>query len=357
MAAYERTSMAGLIDQLQSAPESFDLFQALSLLERHEPERALLGTSVGLDETVRLLAQVSLGFVSSDVNAIGPSERVGPPLALKSAVMSLAGATGPLPLPFSEWLMERHRQRDRAGLEFLDIFNQRALAFLYRSRRKHRLGLFPRDVLESPLFRSLDRLTGLGLQEGVRGPQGARPWLRHASLQGAAPRSMTSLLTLLSDRLGVRLSGRQFVGGWFSVAPGDRARLITRAKLAGRSQLGQNSTLGANVWDQSAGLELQTPDLGATALEDFLPGGGNYKLLGWLARDHLQSQVNIQLRLQPQEVDLPLRSLGSDGPRLGHTSWLLSCLPSPIGSQAFSPGVQVGQPLVQVVVAMPTPEI
>ena len=51
--------MPDLIEQLRRAPQTFNLFQALSILERSEPARAALGTSVGLDESVRLAAVVA----------------------------------------------------------------------------------------------------------------------------------------------------------------------------------------------------------------------------------------------------------------------------------------------------------
>ena len=62
MATVERAPMRDLIAQLRAAPHGFDLFQAISLLERSEPSREPLGTSIGLDEAVRLSAEVSLAL-------------------------------------------------------------------------------------------------------------------------------------------------------------------------------------------------------------------------------------------------------------------------------------------------------
>ena len=63
------------------------------------------------------------------------------PDLLREAALSLAGAQGPLPLPFTEMVLERRAARDRATGEFLDIFNHRFLSFLYRGRKKHHIGL------------------------------------------------------------------------------------------------------------------------------------------------------------------------------------------------------------------------
>ena len=70
--------MPDLIDQLRQAPQSFNLFQALSILERSEPARAALGTSVGLDESVRLVAQIGMGFAPSDLASLADSGAARP---------------------------------------------------------------------------------------------------------------------------------------------------------------------------------------------------------------------------------------------------------------------------------------
>ena len=87
--------MRDLITQLAEAPQSFDLFQAISLLERSEPDRAAVGTSLGLDEALRFSADVTLSFMPSDVSAVLLSKREGPPLTLSTSALSLAGAHGP----------------------------------------------------------------------------------------------------------------------------------------------------------------------------------------------------------------------------------------------------------------------
>jgi type VI secretion system protein ImpH len=225
-----------------------------------------------------------------------------------------------------------------AGLEFLDIFNQRLLAFLYRGRKKHQLGLSSKGVDDSPLARSLDDLSGLGRAAGARAPGGQQAWLRHAGLQGPAPRSMSTLLALLSDRLKIIFEGRQFVGAWHPVAPSERAVLGRPTGLAGKPapggrRLGVDTTLGRRGWDQAAAIELRALALPLAEYLSLLPCGANHALLGWLASRHLQSDIEIRLCLTlqglgPGPVPAPKaqahahRIGGSDGPRLGLTSWL-----------------------------------
>ncbi|WP_229212273.1 type VI secretion system baseplate subunit TssG [Duganella sp. HH105] len=318
--------MSDLMSLLRDDPHAFDLFQAISILERSEPARAHVGTSVGMDEALRLSSQVDLSFAPSDVSGLHDSKQAGPTLTLKTPVLTLAGAQGPLPMPFTELLMERRRARDMSGLEFLDIFNQRLLGFLYRSRRKHHLALSTDSINHAPIVRSLDALSSLGRAEGVRGPDGQQAWLRHAGLQGAAPRSMVSLLAVVRDRMGVHFSGKQFVGGWHALAPCDRARLHDQGKPAPMTaRLGMGASLGARAWDQGAGMALDAPPLQPAQYAALLPGAKDHALLGWLVARHLQSDIQVRLRLDlAVRPETRLKPDAELPPRLGLSTWLCS---------------------------------
>lgn len=310
-----RSPALALIERLYSQPQGFNLFQAISLLERHAPERAAMGTGVGLDEAALLRGSVSLAFAPSDVVSVQPAATPKDRSTLTSAAMSLAGANGPLPLPFTEMLLQRRPAKDRAALDFLDIFHGRWLAFLYRSRKKHHIGLNWRaGQQDNPVARTIDALSGLGRAEGARGPLGEVARLNHAGLQNAAPRSMLNLLTLLSDRLNLSFKGRQFLGGWQDLDMVDQVPL-------GRAVLGQQAVLGRRAWDAAAGIELIVVAVPMLRLPSLLPGGQDHALMGWLLRRHTQSELQVRLVLQPEaKVSALIPGLGQA--RLGWTSWL-----------------------------------
>lgn len=336
--------MPDLIARLLTRPASFGLFQALHLLERAEPTRRPVGTSLGLDEAAGLSGPVSLGFPCSDVRAVVPGAQPGAPMVLSSPVMTLAGGQGPLPLPYTEMLLRAQREREEAPQAFLDIFQQRLLAFLYRGRCKHDVALWSGPLQQAPVMRALDALSGLGRAHGARAPQGQAAWLRHAGLQGAAPRSLAALLTLLRDRLDIAFTGHAFEGAWHPLAPEERARLASR-RPAGGSALGQGAGLGARVWNPSAGIALATPALDPAQAESLLPGGAGHDLLAWLVARHQQQDtpLNLQLDLAGVPVTPVGGRLPSDAaatapvmlPRLGLSAWLYG--PQRAGHRAASP--------------------
>lgn len=323
MATHERPSDDTLIERLIRRPQGFNLFQAISLLERTEPQSVRIGTGQGQLEAVRLSALVSLGFQPSDVAQVGLGAASGEAFTLSTPVLSLAGANGPLPLPFTELVLERRAARDRATIDFLDIFNHRFLAFLYRGRKKHNIGLNWDSHSASALAACLDRLSALGLAEGARSPQGESEWLRHAGLMGGAPRSMTGLTALLTDRFGVQARGLQFQGGWQKLEPQECSRLGGRGLAAAR--LGHTAVLGRRAWYQGAGLRIELGRLAPQRLRAFLPGGREHGLAHWLIRRYLQQDLQVELALKPAAGELGRSTLGAGaGLRLGWTSWLVT---------------------------------
>ena len=340
MGADDRLPATALIARLIANPQGFDLFQAISLLERAVPHARPLGRGHGAGEAVRLSGFVSLAFEPSDVRSVRcgePPRRPsaherephaasrapgvpGPAYTLSTPVLTLAGANGPLPMPFTELVLEGRAQRDSATADLLDIFNHRFLSFLYRSRKKHAPGLNWRSPHSSALAACLDSLSNLGLRGALRGPHGEHLWLRHAGLLSAAPRSMTGLLALLSDRLGMPVRGVQFVGGWREIDKTDSLRLARVGTRAPR--LGGQSMLGRRAWDQAAGIRIEFADLSRERFAALLPGGPDHALAQWLIHCYVQQDFDVEfvLKLAPQKVTCALG--GANAARLGWTSWV-----------------------------------
>lgn len=322
----QRPPGTALTDRLLSRPQGYDLFQAIGLLERAAPAAERLGTGNGRREAVRLSAVVSLAFAASDVADVrrldptdGGSDRAdwagvsARRWQLDTPVLALAGAGGLLPLPYTEMLLAQRSARDRAPLDFLDIFQHRWLSLLYRGRKKHHVSLqwdATPDVSHSPLARTLAALSGLDL--GARGPAGERVWLRHAALQGAAPRSMAQLESLAADRLGLPVRGRQFIGGWLALDARETTRL-------GRAPLGRTA-LGRRVWDSGAGIALDIGPVPPARWAALLPGGADLAQLRWLVAQQVSQDLQLHVTLQPQAADAPPRPAG--GLRLGWNTWL-----------------------------------
>lgn len=334
MGTDERAPAGALVERLLSRPQGFNLFQAISLLERSVPELAPVGRGEGQAEAVRLSALVSLAFQPSDISSVRVDLQADEAYVLATPVMSLAGAQGPLPLPLTELVLARIAARDHATADFLDIFNHRFLAFLYRSRQKHHVGLNWQSPQSSALANSLDAIGALALKSVDQKSGAEAPWLRHAGLLGGAPRSLSGLLVILSDRLGVAASGRQFCGGWRQLEPRDVTRISARAPQRVRC-LGQGVVLGQRVWDQSAGIAIELANLTLARLRRLLKGGAEHGLLIWMIQSYLAQDVDVEVVLHVKPGEHQPSILSQQEPlRLGLTSWLVTRKP---GSGAMAP--------------------
>ncbi|MEN5066091.1 type VI secretion system baseplate subunit TssG [Achromobacter aegrifaciens] len=312
-----------MIARLLFRPQRYNLFQAIALLERATPAAAPLGRGNGDGEAVRLHGHVSVAFEASDVRAIARKQDAGrrgeamqTRYALTTPVMTLAGASSPLPLAYTELVLQRRASRDHATADFLDIFNHRFLSFFYRSRKKHALGLNASAPHASALVGCLDALSDLGYARDEAGPQGQRLWVRHAGLLGVATRSMTGLLALLADRLGLKVLGRQFIGQWRTLDAKDHSRLGGKGLALNASR-----ALGRRVWDQGGGIRIEFLDLSPARFERLLPGGADHELALWLIRSHLRRDLNVDFVLHAQPRAGACVLGGAAAARLGWTSW------------------------------------
>ena len=316
--------MSDLITQLKQDPFQFGLFQAASLLERialGQGDTASWGPS---NHPVRFKSDITLGFPAGDIQSIRPEDSGS--YQVYTSLMCLAGSRGPLPLVFTEMLLASRRNKDHAPVDFMDVFNHRLLHLLFQAKHKYHLSLGARHLADMPLLRFVDASASLGFKEKKAVNEEAI-WLQHAALMGAAPRSMSSLLAMLQDRLGIRFEAQQFFGEWLLIDPSEQASLGRGLKNKSAAQLGVNATLGIRAWHQGAGILLQAKNLTPQAYQKLLPGESCHRKLKWLVQQHQSSNYRVCLQIHLKDRYFKPAGLGAQGPRLGLTAWLAHAAP------------------------------
>ena len=317
--------MSDLITQLKQDPFQFGLFQAASLLERialGQGDTASWGPS---DHPVRFKSDITLGFPAGDIQSIRPEDSGS--YQVYTSLMCLAGSRGPLPLVFTEMLLASRRNKDHAPVDFMDVFNHRLLHLLFQAKQKYHLSLGARHLADMPLLRFVDASASLGFREKKAVNEEAI-WLQHAALMGAAPRSMSSLLAMLQDRLGIRFEAQQFFGEWLNIDPAEQALLGRGANHRSAAQLGVNATLGIRAWHQGAAILLKAKNLTPQAYQKLLPGESFHRKLKWLVKQHQSSNYRVCLQLHLKDRHFKPAVLGVQGPRLGMTAWLTHAAPA-----------------------------
>lgn len=309
--------------QLFTQGHRFDFYQTVRLLELIDAVSTRVGE--GTDpaaEPVRFHSSLTSAFPASDVERVSMPDPGDTRFAVQVNFMGLAGAFGPLPPPLADLVAERARQQDRAGSDFLDIFNHRLVSLMYRARSRHRAELNRGRPDQTNFAFYLYSLTGLGT-DGLRGRMAVadRTLLHHAGQLNQQPRSLHGLERLLEDHFDVRVRGVPLQGRWL---PLDETQITRLGRRRGRNQaLGRDAVLGSRAWDQQAAVTLVLGPLELDRFLSFLPVGDAWAPLVALFRFHAGTDLDGAARLRLRASQVPVSRLSRQaGPRLGWTSWL-----------------------------------
>ena len=329
MAARERKSTPSIAHLLQENPYEFEYHQALRILERLAPHKTPLGEGfVPHNEAVILKSRVFLDWPPSDLYSLEAHPSDTQDYTLWVNFFGLGGAPGPLPLPYTERILDRLKSKDPNFAEFLNIFNHRLLSILYRIRKKYWVGVDFKKPHESKLAQCLFALIGLdseALKNRLEIPD--RALLYYSGLLWQRPKSMKGCEAILKHYFKVPVELSPFKGKWRFM----EASQYTHIGLSGQYQaLGETAALGKKAWDPRGYLEVKLGPLNFSQFESFLKKGSAYKVLCEILRFYLSPtrQFRIRLSLAPGEMrQTRLSSVPKKGSYLGWTSWIYKTPP------------------------------
>ena len=342
-----RAPDASPIDRLLDEPQRFEFHQAVRLLHGH-----LRQLPAEDRPAIRFRNSLSLSFPASEVVGIETQVRRADQaeaddlrtarepgthahlerVELTPAFMGLLGATGALPLAYSEQFAQRETAgRDGAARAFLDIFQHRAVTLFHEAWRKHRLPLqFEADRRERylPLVMSLAGLGEPALRRRLHGDEGGVADDALAFYSGLLQRRAVSaphLQRVLADYFGVPVRVTQFVGRWFEL---DDECQVTLGETGFR--LGRDTLLGPRVWQRDLRARVSIGPMNRTQHQRFLPGGTAALALRELLTLVSGVSLEYEVRLIVRAADVVGATLAGtpqtegSGPRLGWDSYLVS---------------------------------
>ncbi|HYH10583.1 MAG TPA: type VI secretion system baseplate subunit TssG [Thermoanaerobaculia bacterium] len=311
-------------EELFGDASRFSFLQAVRLLEQMYVHEARNRPAEGVSpqqELVLFRQALRLDFPITDVEHF--TERIAPdePHQMTVNVMGLGGSTGPLPHHVTEQLLARSTRGDRAGRDFLDVFNHRLISLLYRARKKYRPQVDPRGPAHSRVANVLFALLGLGTRH-LRGRLGIpdRALLAYAGYFVTSHRPAVGLERIVEHCFDVPAKIKPFVGKWQKIEEDDR----THIGLTGRNQrLGRDTVLGSRYFDQAASFELQLGPMSPMKLVTFLRGGQAFRPLVSLVRFYAREELDFSFRLIVRKKDISKSELTRPRRhRLGWTAWL-----------------------------------
>jgi type VI secretion system protein ImpH len=316
---------AALRALFEQEPYSVHFFQAVRLLGRLYPDRNPVGLFVSpASEVVRFSAVPSLSFPASEIQDFAISSDGQPALSVN--FMGLSAAVGVLPSVYTEFLLERSREKDRGPADFFDIFNHRLISLFYRGWQKHHFYIaFERTGAGDDLIteRLMD-LIGLGMDSLTHRmdiEDGA--CLYYSGLLSQRRPTAQGLKQLLEDYFDVPISVDQFTGMWRRLPLENRTFLTGSETFSER--LGLGTILGDEAWDQHGTVTIRVGPMSFARYREFLPGApASIALRDWL-RLYTNREFDFVIRLVLRRDEVPGMLLGADqleAPCLGLVSWI-----------------------------------
>lgn len=352
MASSRRLPTPHLIERLLRRPESFDLVQAVRILERrqrmaahstdetHWQRSAVFGLreDVNLD-AVRFTSSVTVRYPTSSISRAVPGGEENKPTRLTIDLFGLIGPLGVLPYGYTEKAIESLHARNLGYTAFLDIFQNRAVTLFYRAACKYRIAVArERARPETPdtfttVLRSLAGIGTPATSNRLSVPDDTI--LHNAGLFVSRARTMPGLEGLLMSELNRKVSVEPFLGGWLPIAEDEQSRLPGPGLPDGtHCALGSSAMVGARAWVAQDAFRLVVGPVDAAGLKALLPGGLECTRVVDLVRLYCGLEFDFDLNVIVKAESVPAARLarGDDDPeaaRLGQTAWMLSS-PSPV---------------------------
>ena len=305
---------------LSSAPERFELFQALRLFEAAYAGRPRLGEARrARDEPLRLSQPPHLIMAPSTIAGFsGPVP--GRPGRLSTFAFGLFGPQGPLPLHITRHALQRLRQeQDPTLAEFANIFQHRLMALFWRAHARAR-PVIEHDRPTSDRFaRRLGAVAGLATPAMFeRSALPDRFVLFAAGLLTLQHRPPEALIRLIALFFRVPVAITEFVGAWLDIPLFAQTRL---GLANGASTLGVDAVVGTRAFARHHRFRIILGPLGLDAYLRFLPIGDALPKLRALARHAVGLDHDWDVQLVLQRAEVPAARLDART-MLGWTSWL-----------------------------------
>lgn len=343
MAPESRNSITHLIELFQAAPEKFDFFQAVRLIqnsfaqEQHSEQRKLLGEEVHLPQSlIRFRSKQSLSFASSDVANIRPHIQNDELLWFELTVtfLGLTGPNGVLPDHYTSLIISRihSRNKDFALRDFLDLFNNRSISFFYQAWQKYRLPFqYERhrleDDTEDPISTALISLAGHGSNE-LRERSSFRDevLISYSGYFASLVRNAASLQQLLMAYFSVHVEVSQFRPRWIYLDESNQSSFSSAKHPQGLNMsLGDRAIVGTKFLDLQSMFRIQIGPLRWVEFLRFLPGMSEMQAVVELTHRFAGPDLDFEIQLLVRADRVPPMQFSEDCSNplsLGQTTWL-----------------------------------
>jgi len=319
--------MTGLIGALLAAPQRFDFFQAVRLLEQWLEGASQTAESQSGTPQLRYRNRLSLAFPPGEISRI---EESGGHIDITPAFMGLLGSSGTLPHHYTERIAAHEQREDDDGPRaFLDMLSHRALAMFCAAWAMHRPECMQEEGGDEDGGDGF--LAKLLLLSGAQPPPGGvidrASFARYAMQIRSRTVSHDVMTGMLTEYFGVPARVEPLVGVWEALPAPQQAQL-------GRSHccLRAGVLLGERIHRCDTRARIRIGPLAKADFERFLPHGSGAAALKAMLAMFCTVGVAFEIRLRLHAADARgfslHRSEREGGARLGVNAFLLEAPPA-----------------------------
>ncbi|MGD9157938.1 MAG: type VI secretion system baseplate subunit TssG [Desulfobacteraceae bacterium] len=293
-----------ILDQAHSF-SFFQIFRVLRVISREKPEKRNLFQD--FFSRIDIKPKLSLAFPASDVESVKEIERDDEKRFLIIAnLLGLYGSSSPLPMFYTEDLIEEENEDESVSRDFIDIINQRIFELLFECWLKYRQFLQVFEADNPSYMDKLFCLIGMGepsLRKGIENPHGL---LRYAGLFTQQPHSAVGLKTILKDSFpGIKFDIRSCVEKTTEI-PDDQLMRIGVSSYS----LGVDTYIGREILDKMGKFRIQIGPMSIEEFKGFYPGSKNYNQLTFLTGLYFIEPLEYDLELILKEGEAQTVCLG-----------------------------------------------
>ncbi|MFK0376418.1 type VI secretion system baseplate subunit TssG [Pandoraea sp. NPDC090278] len=328
MTARDFPDLDPLVHALLSRAPRMSFMQLCRLLELQAPEMPEIGTrNTPVHEAVRFRPWPRMGFPSAEVVSVERDEDLpDAPPALRTTFMGLYGVDACLPSHMIDDIALREEGHE-AVTAFLDQFNHRTVALLYRTWKKYR---YPESFRAGGAdAHSRNLLCLAGFADGDKPQRAGLPGVRMLATLGLLIQR-TRTAEGLAGTIAVTVPGVDVkVGEFFpkTISAG-APRPLTSAKGSHTRGLGADYVLGRRLTYRHGAVEAVLHPSNELQVTSLLPGRALHAELMAVIALYMGTAADVYVRLVMPSTMAPRPCIGvadaSHAPRLGWTSVLPS---------------------------------
>jgi type VI secretion system protein ImpH len=307
-------------EALEKDIHGFEFDQVIHALECLHPNTTPLGEGTDpTQEAVAIKSRVTLAAPASELYKLDAKPGQKPTLWIN--FLSIAGIQGPLPMPYTETLVERIRVKDTAFPDFLDIFNHRLASLWHRLRKKITPGFGQVEPEDSAVGKTILQLAGVNLEKKV-GNLDPKILLGYYHLLWSKPHSSAGLLCFLTSFFQTPVQIHNFQGAWNTATEEEISRIGYHLQ---HNILGRSMILGSRSWNQTANVCVELGPLSWEKFLGFLPLSvslsSQHSLIGQIVQLYCGHDVTVSLKLSIKADEARPTTLNGSC-ALGFTAWI-----------------------------------